>query len=119
MIKDCSQEAIKIGLRGGQGISWVKALITGGERLEGVTFVAFVRIEPGSSLGYHQHHDDGEIYYIVSGSGDFYTSPDESIPVKAGDMTYLLPGQRHGITNTSTEDLVMLAMVYEDITIEP
>lgn len=118
MIRDCSREVRKEGLRGGEGTAWVRALISGGERLEGVSFVAFVRLEPGASLGYHDHIDEGEIYYILEGAGDFYTSPTDSIPVKAGDMTYLHKDQGHSITNTSDDDLLMLAIVYEDIVID-
>ena len=117
MIRGCSEEVRKDGLRGGQGTAWVRSLISGGERLEGVSFVAFVRLEPGASLGYHDHINEGEIYYILTGAGDFYISPSESIPVSAGDMTYLKPNQGHSITNSGDEDLVMLAIVYEDIKI--
>lgn len=28
-------------------------------------------IEPGCSLGYHEHHNESETYYILRGEGDY------------------------------------------------
>ena len=32
---------------------------------------AKVTIEPGCSLGYHEHHNESETYFILAGQGDY------------------------------------------------
>ena len=46
---------------------------------------AQVTIQPGSSLGYHVHHNESETYYILSGEAEYN---DNGTPrmVKAGDV---------------------------------
>ena len=47
---------------------------------------AEVTLEPGCSLGYHEHHGESETYYILSGQGE-YNDNGEYRPVQAGDIT--------------------------------
>ena len=48
---------------------------------------AQVTINPGSSLGYHEHHGESETYYILSGEG-VYDDNGKERKVKSGDMTF-------------------------------
>ncbi len=61
-------------------------------------------LAPGVSIGVHQHADDEEYYYIVSGSG-LMTLDDQTFPVSAGDITGVYPGGRHGLLNNTDTDL--------------
>ena len=68
-------------------------------------------LTPGSSIGYHQHADDEELYLILSGEGTFYDEHNRPHAVGPGDMTATRMGESHGIANTGTEPLVLIAVV--------
>jgi mannose-6-phosphate isomerase-like protein (cupin superfamily) len=67
-------------------------------------------IEPGSSLGYHQHNGDFEVYYILRGHGTVNDNGQE-VQVGPGDVVYTGNGQYHGIENTGDETLEYIALV--------
>mgnify|MGYP000284711681 CR=1 FL=1 len=58
---------------------------------------AEVTLEPGCSLGYHEHHGESETYYILSGKG-IYSDNGELRMVEAGDMTFTPDGKGHALT---------------------
>lgn len=102
----------------GKGSVWFEYLV-GDSELNGMCrLYAKVTIPKGSSLGYHVHMGDREVYYIMSGTGKYVSGKDgklaESI-VGAGDVTFTPEGEGHGIENTGEEDLVLMALViYEE-----
>ncbi|MCX7779441.1 MAG: cupin domain-containing protein [Negativicutes bacterium] len=67
-------------------------------------------LEPGSSLGWHEHKGDVEAYYIIAGEG---TVNDNGtlVQVKAGDVIYTNNGESHSIENTGTETLEFIALI--------
>lgn len=69
--------------------------------------LAEVTIPPGTTIQEHYHEKAEEIYYIVSGEG-LMTIDGEQTTVSAQDAVIILPGQRHKIGNSGTEDLVMI-----------
>ena len=72
---------------------------------------AKVTIPAGSSLGYHEHHGNGESYYIISGEG-VYDDNGVKRTVKAGETTWTGDGSGHGLDNTAgKEDLVFIALI--------
>ena len=74
---------------------------------------AKVTIEPGCSLGYHEHHNESETYFILAGQGD-YDDNGTVRPVKAGDVTYTPDNDGHALTNTGDTDLVFMALIILD-----
>ena len=88
--------------------------ILGGKELNGKCgLYADVVIEPGCSLGYHEHHGESETYYILSGTGN-YDDNGVPRPVKAGDVTFTPSGKGHGLANTGDDDLVFMALIILD-----
>ena len=75
---------------------------------------AKVIIEPGCTLGYHEHNGESETYYILSGEGNYN---DNGIirPVKAGDITFTPSGKGHGLENTTDKDLVFMALIVDKV----
>ncbi|MDC7288577.1 cupin domain-containing protein [Blautia schinkii] len=71
---------------------------------------AEVTLEPGCSLGYHEHHGESETYYIISGQGE-YNDNGAYRPVQAGDITFTPDGKGHGLANTGNTDLVFMALI--------
>ena len=58
---------------GGDGEVKIKHIL-GEKQLNGKCgLYAEVTIEPGSSLGFHEHHGESETYYIISGKGEAST----------------------------------------------
>ena len=99
---------------GGDGSITVETLNMNNEELNGKGRVfAHTTIQPGSSIGYHEHHGESETYYILSGKGD-YNDNGTVRPVKAGDITYTPNGCGHGLENTGDENLVFMALIIYD-----
>ena len=71
---------------------------------------AEVTLEPGCSLGYHEHHGESETYYILSGEGE-YDDNGTKRTVKAGDVTHTPDGCGHALANTGNTDLVFMALI--------
>ena len=100
-------------MSGGKGHVLIKDIL-GEKELNGKCgLYSEVTIEPGCSLGYHEHHGESETYYILSGKGD-YNDNGTVRPVKAGDITYTPNGCGHGLENTGDENLVFMALIIYD-----
>jgi mannose-6-phosphate isomerase-like protein (cupin superfamily) len=70
-------------------------------------FVLLCVLEPGSSIGYHQHGENEEVYAILGGSGLMRVN-DEMREVRAGDVVLNKPGWSHGLENHADVPLKML-----------
>lgn len=70
-------------------------------------------LEPGCSLGYHEHHGESETYYILSGQGE-YSDNGLYRPVQPGDITFTPDGKGHGLANIGNTDLVFMALIIKD-----
>ena len=66
-----------------------------------------VVIPPNSSIGYHKHSNNEELYIILEGRATMIIEQKE-IVVKKGDMIKNPPFGKHGLTNDSDTDLDML-----------
>lgn len=104
---------IKEHMRGGKGHVIMKHLL-GEKELNGKCRIyAEITLEPGCEIGYHEHHNESETYYIISGQG-VYNDNGTNRPVSAGDITFTPDGFGHGLDNTGTENLVLMALVILD-----
>ena len=98
---------------GGEGHVIIKEILDA-EQLNGKCgLYAEVTLEPGCSLGYHEHHNESETYYIIKGEGE-YNDDGTKRPVIAGDMTFTPDNHGHGIANTGDTDLVFMALIIKD-----
>ena len=82
-----------------------KEELTGKARL-----FAKLRLPPGSSIGFHTHDGEEEIFYILSGEGEVRESdvPDHVGP---GDAVLTGGGAGHSIANTGTQPLDLMAVI--------
>ncbi len=78
-----------------------------------MNFYARVLLKPGMEVHRHQHVDESEIYFILSGSGLFDDNGD-MIEVKKGDITYTPDGHCHNLINTGTEMLEFMALIIKE-----
>ena len=67
-------------------------------------------ILPGSAIGFHQHKGDFETYYILKGEGMIDDNGVKS-PVREGKKNYTKNGESHGLANTGTENLEVMALL--------
>ena len=65
---------------------------------------------PGDSIGDHLHTGNNEIYYVLSGSAD-YNDNGTTVKIEAGDVTVCNDGESHGLVNTGSEPLHLIALI--------
>ncbi len=106
--------SVKENMRGGDG-SCVMYNILEPEELRGHgRLYAKVVVKPHSSIGLHQHIGETEPYYILSGHGIFVDDDGSRIPVGPEDVCLIEVGQSHAFINDTDEDVVMMALVYNE-----
>ena len=72
---------------------------------------AKVTIPAGSVLGYHEHHGNGESYFVLSGEAVYDDNGAKRI-IRAGDSTWTPDGSGHGVDNSQGKaDLVFMALI--------
>ena len=72
---------------------------------------AKVTIPAGSALGYHEHHGEGESYFILSGEA-VYDDNGTKRTIRAGDSTWTPDGSGHAVDNSrGKEDFVFMALI--------
>ena len=98
---------------GGEGEVRMKKLLAPEEFCGKGRLFAHNVILPGSSIGFHQHKGDFETYYILKGEG-VINDNGVKFPVGPGDVVYTKNGESHGLENTGTENLEVLALVLFD-----
>ncbi|WP_240985275.1 cupin domain-containing protein [Acididesulfobacillus acetoxydans] len=117
MIRKASEmrrEGVK-GLRGGQGKVEITHILEEGKGEfagKGRLFAKNV-LEPGASIGLHEHMGDFEVYFILSGTGTINDNGVKS-SVGTGDMVLTRHGESHALENTGDTDLVLLSLILFD-----
>ena len=96
---------------GGKGRMKMEKVLTPAEMQDKCGLYARVTLPPGAVLGYHEHHGNGECYFILAGEG-VYDDNGTKRTVKAGDVTWTPDGSGHGLSNEAgAEDLVFMALI--------
>ena len=95
---------------GGAGFVSIEKLLTPEQLGERSRLFGQVVLKPHCEVGHHEHHDEWEVYYILSGTG-MYDDNGKALPVEPGDVFYCQDGDGHGIKNTGDEDLVFVALI--------
>lgn len=110
-LKNASEPQRKEKL-GGTGEGWANAFYVP-IPLDGqgaFTMSARIELEPGASIGYHQHADNEEVYFILGGNG-IYTEEGDELNVSFGDVLLCRMGRSHGIRNTGSVPLIVGAAI--------
>ena len=72
---------------------------------------AKVTIPAGSVLGYHEHHGEGESYFVRAGEA-VYDDNGAKRTIGPGDKTWTPSGSGHGVDNSAgKEDFVFMALI--------
>lgn len=67
-------------------------------------------LNPGDSIGEHYHEGDNEIFYFLSGTGE-YNDNGTIVQVGPGDTTVCNDGEMHGLVNTGDVPLEFIALI--------
>ena len=107
--EECSIE-YREHMRDGDGTVQLTSLASPEELNNKGRLFSKITLQPGVSIGYHLHDKDTELFYILSGSGE-YNDNGELVTVKAGDVTICPAGTCHGIANKGEEVLELVAVI--------
>ena len=66
--------------------------------------------EAGQEHALHSHAEMDKVYHVLEGSGVFLLQ-DRELPMRAGDLLVAPEGIPHGIRNTGSQRLVVLAIL--------
>ena len=99
----------KPAMRGGSGTITVHHLVPA-EHLKGSRLIAKVVVPPGGSIGNHEHLNETEYYHVLQGRGE-YVDNGKTCPIAEDDTTVTLHGESHGVRNTGSEHLALLAII--------
>ena len=72
-------------------------------------------LAPGSSIGYHPHKGELEVYYILSGKALVSDNGEEHV-LDAGDSILTKNGSSHSIENVGDVDLEYISLILFDKT---
>lgn len=67
-------------------------------------------IQPGNSIGEHTHEGDNEIFYFLSGTGE-YNDNGTIVQVGPGDTTICNDGEFHSLRNTGDVPLEFIGLI--------
>ncbi len=102
-------EEPKHNIRGGTGAALGVDLLKSGE-MEGVLSLGRITLEPGATIGEHEHPNTEDLYLILEGRGSGVLNG-ERFPVAAGDLFLIKAGGSHGLINDSEEPLTFLGLL--------
>lgn len=97
-----------------QGIGTVRESVVfkKDEFLTNLRFLTYMEIPVGSSIGYHKHGENEEVYIILEGNGVMIVDAEKREVIK-GDMIINKPHQSHGLSNNSKDVLKILVFEVE------
>ena len=66
--------------------------------------------EPGQAHAVHAHAGQDKVYHVIEGEGVFLLA-DRELSMKAGDLLVAPEGVPHGVRNTGSRRLLVLAVL--------
>ncbi|PWL48798.1 MAG: cupin domain-containing protein [Clostridiales bacterium] len=97
-------------MRGGDGTVILHHFLNQDEFYGKGRLFSHITVNPGCSVGYHEHHGETEIYAVLSGNGVFNDNGEEA-PVTAGDVMITKGGQGHGVACAGSCPLELIALI--------
>ena len=97
-------------MRGGKGRVQIMHVFKQEELKGKCRLFAKITLEPGCSIGLHEHVDEEEVFYIIKGRGRVVDGGVER-DVAEGDAILTGDGASHSIENIGDEDLQLMAVI--------
>lgn len=110
--KDTMPVEVRHNMRGGEKSAVFTALAEGYLPQKARIF-STIELEPGASIGHHEHVGECELFYFMQGEGHVKDN-DETLSVQAGDTLVTPSGNSHSVQNTGNTPLVFVAVIVMD-----
>ncbi|MDP4093746.1 MAG: cupin domain-containing protein [Bacillota bacterium] len=112
MIKKAENMEIEIKdqMRGGKGSVEIMHIFKQQELTGKARLCAKISINPGCSIGLHEHVNEEEIFYVIKGKG-IVNDNGEVKEVAKGDSILTGGGAVHSIENTGSDVLELVAVI--------
>lgn len=112
MVKKAGELSVEVkeNMRGGKGGIKITHIFKKDEMKGKSRLCAKFTIDPGASIGLHEHVEEEEIYYIIRGSGVVIDSG-VRYEISVGDAILTGGGASHSIENTGSEPLELVALI--------
>ena len=112
MVRRQSEQIVEYKcIREGHGDTRMQKLLNGADEMYGKgRMFNLMTLIPGNSIGEHVHSGDNEVFYFLSGEGE-YNDNGTVVQVRAGDVAVCNSGQKHSLRNTGSEDLRFIALI--------
>jgi mannose-6-phosphate isomerase-like protein (cupin superfamily) len=112
MIRKKADQAVESKcIRGGKGEVEMHKICESVEELYGKgRLFNHMILMPGDTVGEHVHEGDNEIFYFLSGTGE-YNDNGTKVTVEPGDTTICSDGELHGLVNTGDVPLEFIALI--------
>ncbi|MDR2724542.1 MAG: cupin domain-containing protein [Candidatus Adiutrix sp.] len=106
-------ENVRQKAQGGEGEVRGRHPFSADKRPERTAFkmIGEMTLPVGSSVGFHVHQEDEEIYIINQGQGRYTRNDGQTAEVGPGDVTMTRKGEGHGLANIGQEPLVFTAVI--------
>ncbi len=99
-------------LRGGRGRGHSQVFFQRGEFSTPLTAFNVLTLDPGASVGRHQHVGSEEVYWVLEGTG-LAEDDDRGVELKVGDALLTGDGHWHSIQNPGPGPLRILTVLSE------
>jgi len=113
MIRRKNEYAVDIReeMRGGDGKVKIEHLWDETNELKGKTrLMAKITLEPGCGIGFHNHDNEEEVFYIIKGTAEADDNG-EAVVLSAGDTILTGNGAGHSIRCHGDETVEMTAVI--------
>jgi len=113
MIKKTSEykSEIREKMRGGEGSVKIEHFWSPGTELKAKTrLFAKLTLAPGSSIGFHNHENEEEVFVILKGTAEADDNG-KTVVLKQGETILTGNGAGHSIRNPGPDDLEVLAVI--------
>ena len=110
-----AQKTVNEKFRGGEGVLHGIQFINPGSRPNPtrVAIAAVSTLPKGSSIGFHAHETNEEIFFILDGQGVWTEGDGSEHVVAKGDFAMCQQGGKHGIGNREDAPLVFAHVVID------
>lgn len=102
-----SKRVVQNKCHGGDGSIVFREVFIDKDFKSSVEFLHETSIKPNSTIGYHKHLGNEEVYYVIEGQG-LMTVDNEDKIVGPGDAVITSSGSSHGLKNIGLTDLKII-----------
>jgi mannose-6-phosphate isomerase-like protein (cupin superfamily) len=106
-----AEKQIQDSAHDGEGSVELYEIFGKSDFLSNCDFIDRQVIPPNSTVGYHKHGNNEEMYIILEGSGTM-TISNQKVKVKKGDMIKNPPFGEHGLINDSNVNIDLLIIQF-------